>query len=126
MKIVVLGGGESGVGAAYLAKKKGLNVFLSDKGAIKDEYKKQLINAGIEFEEEQHDEARILEADWIIKSPGIPKKAEIIFKINQKGIRLSSEIEFAAEFTCTIPLPVIEVVFCGENTLICFESPGIN
>ena len=99
MKIVVLGGGESGVGAAYLAKKKGLNVFLSDKGAIKDEYKKQLINAGIEFEEEQHDEARILEADWIIKSPGIPKKAEIIFKINQKGIRLSSEIEFAAEFT---------------------------
>ncbi|WHF50721.1 UDP-N-acetylmuramoyl-L-alanine--D-glutamate ligase [Chryseobacterium gotjawalense] len=99
MKIVVLGGGESGVGAAYLAKKKGLNVFLSDKGAIKDDYKKQLIEAGIEFEEGQHDEARILEADWVIKSPGIPKKADIIFKINQKGIRLSSEIEFAAEFT---------------------------
>ena len=99
MKIVVLGGGESGVGAAYLAKKKGLNVFLSDKGAIKDDYKKQLIDAGIEFEEGQHDEARILEADWVIKSPGIPKKADIIFKINQKGIRLSSEIEFAAEFT---------------------------
>ena len=99
MKIVVLGGGESGVGAAYLAKKKGLNVFLSDKGAIKSEYKKQLIEAGIEFEEGQHDEARILQADWVIKSPGIPKKADIIFKINQKGIRLSSEIEFAAEFT---------------------------
>ncbi|MDQ0476797.1 UDP-N-acetylmuramoyl-L-alanine--D-glutamate ligase [Chryseobacterium sp. MDT2-18] len=99
MKIVVLGGGESGVGAAYLAKKKGLNVFLSDKGAIKDDYKKQLTEAGIEFEEGQHDEARILEADWVIKSPGIPKKADIIFKINQKGIRLSSEIEFAAEFT---------------------------
>ena len=99
MKIVVLGGGESGVGAAYLAKKKGLNVFLSDKGAIKSEYKNQLIEAEIEFEEGQHDEARILEADWVIKSPGIPKKAEIIFKINQKGIRLSSEIEFAAEFT---------------------------
>lgn len=99
MKIVVLGGGESGVGAAYLAKKKGLNVFLSDKGAIKSEYKKKLTDAGIEFEEGQHDEARILEADWIIKSPGIPKKADIIFKINQKGIRLSSEIEFAAEFT---------------------------
>ncbi|KEY18095.1 UDP-N-acetylmuramoyl-L-alanine--D-glutamate ligase [Kaistella antarctica] len=99
MKIVVLGGGESGVGAAYLAKKKGLNVFLSDKGAIKSEYKNQLIEAEIEFEEEQHDEARILEADWVIKSPGIPKKADIIFKINQKGIRLSSEIEFAAEFT---------------------------
>lgn len=99
MKIVVLGGGESGVGAAYLAKKKGLNVFLSDKGAIKSEYKNQLIEAGIEFEERQHDEARILAADWVIKSPGIPKKADIIFKINQKGIRLSSEIEFAAEFT---------------------------
>ncbi|MGA9212087.1 UDP-N-acetylmuramoyl-L-alanine--D-glutamate ligase [Kaistella sp.] len=99
MKIVVLGGGESGVGAAYLAKKKGMNVFLSDKGAIKDDYKKQLIEAGIEFEEGQHDEARILQADWIIKSPGIPKKADIISKINKKGIRLSSEIEFAAEFT---------------------------
>ena len=99
MKIVVLGGGERGVGAAYLAKKKGLNVFLSDKGTIKSDYKKQLIEAGIEFEEGQHNEARILEADWIIKSPGIPKKADIIFKINQKGIRLSSEIEFAAEFT---------------------------
>lgn len=99
MKIVVLGGGESGVGAAYLAKKKGLNVFLSDKGTIKSEYKNQLIEAGIEFEEGQHDEARILAADWVIKSPGIPKKADIIFKINQKGIRLSSEIEFAAEFT---------------------------
>src|SRR5690606_39139773 len=99
MKIVVLGGGESGVGAAYLAKKKGLNVFLSDKGVIKDEYKKQLIDVEIEFEEGKHDEARILKADWVIKSPGIPKKAEIIYKINQKGIRLSSEIEFAAEFT---------------------------
>lgn len=99
MKIVVLGGGESGVGAAYLAKKKGLNVFLSDKGVIKDDYKKQLIDAGIEFEEGQHDEARILQADWVIKSPGIPKKADIIFKVNQMGIRLSSEIEFASEFT---------------------------
>lgn len=99
MKIVVLGGGESGVGAAYLAKKKGLNVFLSDKSVIKDDYKKQLIDAGIEFEEGKHDEERILSADWVIKSPGIPKKADIIFKINQKGIRLSSEIEFAAEFT---------------------------
>ena len=99
MKIVVLGGGESGFGAAYLAKKKGLEVFLSDKGLIKDDYKKLLIDAGIEFEEGKHDEERILAADWIIKSPGIPKKAEIISKINKKGIRLSSEIEFASEFT---------------------------
>ena len=99
MKIVVLGGGESGVGAAYLAKKKGLDVFLSDKGMIKESYKKQLTDAGIEFEEGKHDEDRILSADWVIKSPGIPKKADIVFKITQKGIRLSSEIEFAAEFT---------------------------
>jgi UDP-N-acetylmuramoylalanine--D-glutamate ligase len=99
MKIVVLGGGESGFGAAYLAKKKGLDVFLSDKGVIKDDYKQLLNEAEIEYEEGKHDEARILSADWIIKSPGIPKKAEIIYKINQKGIRLSSEIEFAAEFT---------------------------
>ena len=99
MKIVVLGGGESGFGAAYLAKKKGLEVFLSDKGLIKDDYKKLLTDAGIEFEEGKHDDDRILAADWIIKSPGIPKKAEIISKINRKGIRLSSEIEFASEFT---------------------------
>ena len=110
MKIVVLGGGESGVGAAYLAKKKGLNVFLSDKGAIRDDYKKQLVETEIEFEEGQHDEARILDADWVIKSPGIPKKADIIFKINQKGIRLSSEIEFAAEFT---PAKIIAIT--GSN-----------
>ncbi len=99
MKIVVLGGGESGFGAAYLAKKKGMDVFLSDKGMIKDDYKKLLIENEIEFEEENHDEERILNADWIVKSPGIPKKADIIYKIHQKGIRLSSEIEFAAEFT---------------------------
>ena len=99
MKIVVLGGGESGFGAAYLAKKKGLEVFLSDKGLIKEDYKKLLLDAGIEYEEGKHDEDRILAADWIIKSPGIPKKAEIISKINKKGIRVSSEIEFASEFT---------------------------
>lgn len=99
MKIVVLGGGESGVGAAYLAKKKGLDVFLSDKGTIKDEYRQHLVDYGIEFEEGTHSEERILAADWVIKSPGIPKKAEMITKIQQKGIRLSSEIEFATEFT---------------------------
>ena len=99
MKIVVLGGGESGFGAAYLAKKKGIEVFLSDKGMIKEDFKKLLTDSEIEFEEGQHSEERILAADWIIKSPGIPKKADIIFKINQKGIRLSSEIEFASQFT---------------------------
>lgn len=99
MKIVVLGGGESGCGAAYLAKKKGMEVFLSDKGAIKDNYRQFLTDHEIEFEEGNHDEERILNADWIVKSPGIPKKADMIQKIQEKGIRLSSEIEFASEFT---------------------------
>lgn len=99
MKIVVLGGGESGFGAAYLAKKKGLEVFLSDKGQIRENYKQLLIDNQIEFEEGKHSEEKILSADWIVKSPGIPKKAEIINKIYEKGIRISSEIEFASEFT---------------------------
>lgn len=84
-RIVVLGGGESGFGAAYLAKKRGLEVFLSDKGTIRDNYKQLLEENNIEFEENQHSEDRILSADWIIKSPGIPKKAEIIHKIHEKG-----------------------------------------
>lgn len=99
MKIVVLGGGESGFGSAYLAKKNGLEVFLSDKGLIKDEYKKRLEENGIDYEEGQHTEEKILSADWVVKSPGIPKKAEMVLKIKEKGIRLSSEIEFASEFT---------------------------
>lgn len=99
MRIVVLGGGESGFGAAYLAKKKGLEVFLSDMGEIRENYKQLLIENGIEFEEGTHTEEKILNADWIVKSPGIPKKAEIIGQIQRKGIRLSSEIEFASEFT---------------------------
>ncbi len=99
MKVVVLGGGESGFGAAYLAKKKGMDVFLSDAGTLKENYRKQLIENRIEFEEENHDLDRILAADWVVKSPGIPKKSDIIYRINQKGIRLSSEIEFASEFT---------------------------
>lgn len=99
MKVVVLGGGESGCGAAYLAKKQGMEVFLSDKGAIKDHYKQFLTDNAIDFEEENHEEERILGADWIVKSPGIPKKSDMIQKIQEKGIRLSSEIEFASEFT---------------------------
>ena len=99
MKIVVLGGGERGIGAAFLAKKKGFDVFLSDRGNIKEYYKKQLQEVGVEFEEGSHDEEQILSADWVIKSPGIPKNADLIQKIKQKNIRLSSEIEFAAEFT---------------------------
>lgn len=99
MNIVILGGGESGVGAAILAKTKGLEVFLSDQGEIKPNYKQMLTEHQIAFEEKTHDEARILSADWVIKSPGIPKKAAIVQKIRAKGIRISSEIEFGAAFT---------------------------
>jgi len=99
MRVVILGGGESGVGAAYLAKAKGFDVFLSDMGMIRENYKKELDDLGVDYEDGKHSEEKILNADWIIKSPGIPKKAEMILKIQEKGIRLSSEIEFASEFT---------------------------
>ena len=99
MRVVILGGGESGVGAAYLAKAKGFEVFLSDMGTIRENYKKELDKLGIDYEDGTHTEEKILNADWVIKSPGIPKKAEMVQKIQEKGIRLSSEIEFASEFT---------------------------
>ena len=99
MRTVILGGGESGVGAALLAKKKGMEVFLSDMGSIRENYRQLLIQNDIDFEEGMHTYEKILNADWIVKSPGVPKKADIISEINQKGIRLSSEIEFASEFT---------------------------
>lgn len=99
MRVVILGGGESGIGAAYLAKAKGFEVFLSDMGKIRENYKKELDELGIDYEDGTHSEEKILNADWVIKSPGIPKKAEMVQKIQEKGIRLSSEIEFASEFT---------------------------
>lgn len=99
MRVVILGGGESGVGAAYLAKAKGFDVFLSDMGTIRENYKKELDELGVDYEDGKHSEEKILNADWVIKSPGIPKKAEMVLKIQEKGIRLSSEIEFASEFT---------------------------
>jgi UDP-N-acetylmuramoylalanine--D-glutamate ligase len=98
MRVVILGGGESGVGAAYLAKAKGFDVFLSDMGTIRENYKKNWTSLGLNMKTDTH-RRKILNADWIIKSPGIPKKAEMVQKIQEKGIRLSSEIEFASEFT---------------------------
>ncbi|WP_303849278.1 UDP-N-acetylmuramoyl-L-alanine--D-glutamate ligase [Apibacter mensalis] len=98
-RLVILGGGESGVGAAILGKKVGFDVFLSDMGSIKDEYKAILSEKEIPFEEKQHTEALILNADWIIKSPGIPKKSPIIQQINERQILISSEIEFASQYT---------------------------
>ncbi|MDP2686175.1 MAG: UDP-N-acetylmuramoyl-L-alanine--D-glutamate ligase [Aequorivita sp.] len=98
-KIVILGGGESGVGTAILGKKKGFEVFVSDFGKIKEKYKQVLINNEIEWEEEGHSEEKILSADVVMKSPGIPDKAPIVKKLLEKGVKVISEIEFAAKFT---------------------------
>src|SRR5215217_771556 len=97
--IVILGAGESGVGAAYLAQQQGYDVFVSDFGAIADKYKQQLQNWNIRFEEKQHSEAEILKAIEVIKSPGIPEKAPIVKKLREKGIPVISEIEFAGRYT---------------------------
>ncbi|TXE07256.1 UDP-N-acetylmuramoyl-L-alanine--D-glutamate ligase [Seonamhaeicola algicola] len=96
--LVVLGGGESGVGAALLAKEKGYSVFVSDKGKIKEKYKEVLINNAIAWEEEMHTEAKILNASMVMKSPGIPDKVPLVKLIRSKGIPVVSEIEFAAMF----------------------------
>ena len=98
-RIVVLGAAESGAGAAVLAKKKGFDVFVSDMSAIKDKYKEQLDQHGIEWEEGQHTEAKILAADEVIKSPGIPDTAPIIQKLRAQNTHIISEIEFAGRYT---------------------------
>ncbi len=97
--IVILGAGESGVGAALLAKKQGYEVFVSDMGAVPEKYSKELEDAEIEFEQNGHTEERILSAAEVIKSPGIPDKAPIIQKLLQKQIPILSEIEFAGRYT---------------------------
>jgi len=98
-RIVVLGAGESGTGAAVLAKLKGFDVFVSDKGQIKQDYRQLLRMYEIPFEAEKHTEELILNADEVIKSPGIPEKADIIKHIREKNISIISEIEFAARYT---------------------------
>lgn len=98
-KLVILGAGESGVGAAYLAQKQGYDVFVSDFGAIADKYKQQLLGWNIRFEENKHSEEEILKAGEVIKSPGIPDKALIVKKIKEKNIPVISEIEFAGRYT---------------------------
>ena len=98
-RAVILGAAESGVGAAILARKQGFGVFVSDFGTIKEKYKKELTDRGFDFEEGQHSEEKILNADVVIKSPGIPDKAPLIVKLKEKGIQVISEIEFAGRYT---------------------------
>ncbi|GGC77370.1 UDP-N-acetylmuramoylalanine--D-glutamate ligase [Flavobacterium lutivivi] len=105
-RLVVLGGGESGVGTAILGKKKGYEVFVSDFGKIKENYKEVLEINGLKWEDEKHTEALILNADVVMKSPGIPDKAPIVKKLVEKGIPVISEIEFACQFTDAITIGI--------------------
>jgi len=98
-EIAILGGGESGVGAAILAQQKGYSVFLSDSGKIKKKYTEVLSNHKIAFEEEQHSTEKILNAGLVVKSPGIPEKAPIIQQLLKTGVPVISEIEFAGRYT---------------------------
>ena len=97
-KIVILGAGESGTGSAVLAKNMGFEVFVSDSGIIRDNYKEVLDKNGIKWEEGKHDESIVLSADEVIKSPGIPEKAPMVVMLHEKGIPVISEIEFAGRY----------------------------
>lgn len=98
-RLIILGGGESGIGAAVLGLKNGYKVFLSDSGEIKDEYRSVLSKYTISYEEKTHTEHIILDADLVVKSPGIPDKAPIVKKLSEKNIPVISEIEFAGRYT---------------------------
>ena len=97
-RLVILGGGESGVGAALLAFQNGFEVFVSDESSLKDSYRNELLDAGIDFEEGKHHDEKILDADEVVKSPGIPEKADIVKKLRAKGIPIISEVELAYRF----------------------------
>jgi UDP-N-acetylmuramoylalanine--D-glutamate ligase len=97
-RLIIMGGGESGVGAALLAKQKGYDVFLSDAGSLKEVYRNELLQAGIEFEEGGHTIEKIVHADEVVKSPGIPEKNEMVKKIREKGIDIISEVELAYRY----------------------------
>ena len=98
-KLVIIGAGESGIGASILAKKKGFDVFISDFGNIPVEQKNELNDLGIAFEEGKHSLDIILGADEIVKSPGVPETVPVIIKAKENGISVISEIEFASRYT---------------------------
>jgi UDP-N-acetylmuramoylalanine--D-glutamate ligase len=98
-RLVVLGGGESGIGTAILGKQKGYEVFVTDIGKVKEKYKNVLEHFEIDWEEETHTEAKILNADLVMKSPGIPDKMPLIVQLKEKGVPVISEIEFASKYT---------------------------
>ncbi len=129
MKLVVLGGGESGVGTAILGKKKGYEVFVSDFGKIKDNYKQVLTDNAIDWEEETHTESLILNADVVMKSPGIPDKSLIVKKLIERGVKVISEIEFAAAFTNAITIGITGSNGKTTTTMLTYhllQSAGLN
>ena len=97
-RIVVLGGGISGYGSAVLAKRKGFDVLLSDAGAIAERYRRILDDEGVEYEQGGHTMERILAADEVVKSPGIPEKAAVVRAVRERGIPVISEMEFAGRY----------------------------
>jgi len=105
-RLVILGGGESGVGTAILGKKEGFDVFVSDMGKIKTVYQEVLNKYGIEWEDQQHTEEKIMNASLVMKSPGIPDKVEIVKKLHSHGIPVISEIEFAAPYTQAVTIGI--------------------
>jgi UDP-N-acetylmuramoylalanine--D-glutamate ligase len=128
-RVVILGGGESGTGAAILAKAKGYDVFVSDSGQLKEKYKTELLNGAIEFEEGKHSEEKILSADFVIKSPGIPDKNELIKKLKAKGVEIIDEIEFAFRFTNSKIIAITGTNGKTTTTLLTYhllKSAGLN
>ncbi|GAA3766470.1 UDP-N-acetylmuramoyl-L-alanine--D-glutamate ligase [Flavobacterium ginsengiterrae] len=129
MRLVVLGGGESGVGTAILGKKKGYDVFVSDFGKIKESYKEVLIINKIAWEEEQHTEDLILNADVVMKSPGIPEKSPIIKKLVAAGVKVISEIEFAKPYTEALTVGITGSNGKTTTTMLTYhllKSAGLN
>ena len=129
MRLVVLGGGESGVGTAILGKKKGYDVFVSDYGKINESYKEVLIINGIAWEEGKHTEDLILNADVVMKSPGIPEKSPIVKSLVKKGVKVISEIEFAKPFTEALTVGITGSNGKTTTTMLAYhllKSAGLN
>ncbi|MBL4654757.1 MAG: UDP-N-acetylmuramoyl-L-alanine--D-glutamate ligase [Bacteroidia bacterium] len=128
-KLIVLGGGESGVGTAVLAKKQGYNVLVSDNGEIKQNYKDVLLDLDIEFEENQHTEELIFTADEVVKSPGIPETTPLIQQLKSKEIPIISEIEFACRYTDAVLIGITGTNGKTTTTLLMYhilKKAGLN
>ena len=128
-RLVILGGGESGIGTAILGKKQGYDVFVSDFGKIANNYKEVLLINNIKFEDEQHTENLILNADVVMKSPGIPDKVTIVKKLVEKGVSVISEIEFASQFTNAVTIGITGSNGKTTTTMLTYhllKSGGLN